>query len=237
MNATNAGHLLVIEDDPNIERVLRLYLEQEGFDVQSVPTGQQGLKALEDRRPDLILLDLMLPDADGWDICREIRHQHNIPIIMVTARDAMGDKLTGLELGADDYITKPFEPQEVVARIKAVLRRSQHTVQGPLRQFNGLTIDFNTRRVTRDDEDIHLTAKEFELLWLLANNPGRVFTRDQLLDRIWGYEFYGNIRTVDVHIRHLREKLEPNPNKPQYIVTLWGVGYKFEPGEEEKTDT
>jgi len=220
--------VLIIEDDANIQKILSLYLEGEGFEVRTASSGQEGLQCLHDYQPDLVLLDIMLPDIDGWEICRRIRQEEEIPVIMVTALDSTRDKVTGLELGSDDYITKPFEPREVLARVRAVLRRSTHLARGSTLEYEGLTIDREARRVRVDGRDVHLTAKEFDLLWMLAYHPGQVFTRDQLLDRVWGYEFYGNIRTVDVHIRHLREKLEPDPDNPAYIRTVWGVGYKFQ---------
>ncbi len=220
--------ILVIEDDPNITKILSLYLEREGFSVMTTDNGEEGLRLLEEDEPDLVILDIMLPGIDGWEVCRRIRKEHAIPVIMLTALDSTHDKVTGLELGGDDYITKPFDPQEMIARVRAVVRRSADSIRGPRLSFSDFAVDRDQRRVTRDGEDVHLTAKEFDLLWLLSNHPGQVFTRDQLLDRIWGYEFYGNIRTVDVHIRHLREKLEPDPDHPRYILTVWGVGYKFE---------
>ncbi|MFO7942037.1 MAG: response regulator transcription factor [Bacillota bacterium] len=225
--------ILIIEDDGNIRKLLALYLEREGFKVLTAASGEEGLALFSSEAPDLVILDIMLPDIDGWEICRRIREKYTCPVIMLTALDSTRDKVAGLEIGSDDYITKPFEPREMVARVRAVLRRSSGTVRGPILRFPELTIDQNAHRVISGGEEVHLTAKEFDLLWLLANHPGQVFTRDQLLDRIWGYEFYGNIRTVDVHIRHLREKLEPDPDHPQYIKTVWGVGYKFEEFDRE----
>ncbi len=225
--------ILIIEDDGNIRKLLALYLEREGFKVLTAASGEEGLALFSSEAPDLVILDIMLPDIDGWEICRRIREKYTCPVIMLTALDSTRDKVAGLEIGSDDYITKPFEPREMVARVRAVLRRSSGTVRGPILRFPELTIDQNAHRVISSGEEVHLTAKEFDLLWLLANHPGQVFTRDQLLDRIWGYEFYGNIRTVDVHIRHLREKLEPDPDHPRYIKTVWGVGYKFEEFDRE----
>ncbi|MFP4200900.1 MAG: winged helix-turn-helix domain-containing protein [Bacillota bacterium] len=224
----NTTKILIIEDDGNIRKLLALYLKREGFKVLTASSGQEGLDLFFSEAPDLVILDIMLPDIDGWEICRRIRHKDTCPVIMLTALDSTRDKVAGLELGSDDYITKPFEPREMIARVRAVLRRSSDTVRGPILKFPDLTIDQKAHRVIRCGEEIHLTAREFDLLWLLANHPGQVFTRDQLLDRVWGYEFYGNIRTVDVHIRHLREKMEPDPDHPRYIKTVWGVGYKFE---------
>ncbi len=229
----SSTRILIVEDDPNIRKILSLYLEREGFHLSMAPDGETGLRKVEAERPDLVILDLMLPDIDGREVCQRIREKHSVPVIMLTALDSTRDKIRGLELGSDDYITKPFDPGEVIARVRAVLRRSTGAARGPKLEFPDFSIDSDSRRVLRDGQDVHLTAKEFDLLWLLANHPGQVFTRDQLLDRVWGYEFYGNIRTVDVHIRHIREKIEPDPDDPGYVLTVWGVGYKFEDGVGE----
>ncbi|MFO8059408.1 MAG: response regulator transcription factor [Bacillota bacterium] len=222
--------ILVIEDDRSIQELLRLYLERDGFAVKLASDGDEGLDSVYETPPALVILDIMLPGIDGWEVCRRIRDKHDMPIIMLTARDAVSDRINGLELGADDYVTKPFDPRELVARVRAVLRRSRGQVETHL-EFGDFSINYDRRRVVRNGSEVYLTAKEFDLLWLLANHPGRVFTRDQLLDQVWGYEFYGNVRTVDVHIRHLRQKIEPDSGNPQYIVTVWGVGYKFEAPE------
>ncbi len=225
--------ILVIEDDSSIQKLLRLYLSREGFEVQICSDGESGLQAFRTDSPDLVVLDLILPGTDGQDVCHQMREESSVPIIMLTARDALDDRVQGLTLGADDYVTKPFEPRELVARIRAVLRRSAEEEGDDILQYGQLHIDSHRRTVHWGDRSLELTAKEFDLLWLLASNPAQVFTRDQLLDRVWGYEFFGNVRTVDVHIRHLRKKIEPDPSDPQYIVTVWGVGYKFEPAEDE----
>jgi len=222
----------VIEDDRSIQELIRLYLERDGFEIRLASDGNEGLESVYESPPALVILDIMLPGIDGWEVCRRIRDAHSIPIIMLTARDAVSDRINGLELGADDYVTKPFDPRELVARVRAVLRRSQGETETHL-EFSNFSMNYEQRRVIREGSDVYLTAKEFDLLWLLANHPGRVFTRDQLLDQVWGYEFYGNVRTVDVHIRHLREKIEPDSGNPRYILTVWGVGYKFEPPEAD----
>ncbi len=224
--------ILVIEDDRSIQELIRLYLERDGFEIRLASDGNEGLESVYESPPALVILDIMLPGIDGWEVCRRIRDAHSIPIIMLTARDAVSDRINGLELGADDYVTKPFDPRELVARVRAVLRRSQGETETHL-EFYDFSMNYEQRRVIREGSDVYLTAKEFDLLWLLANHPGRVFTRDQLLDQVWGYEFYGNVRTVDVHIRHLREKIEPDSGNPRYILTVWGVGYKFEPPEAD----
>ncbi len=231
---TESGdHVLVIEDDRSIQELIRLYLEKENFEVKLASDGNEGLESVYESPPALVILDLMLPRIDGWEVCRRIRDAHAIPIIMLTARDAVSDRINGLELGADDYVTKPFDPRELVARVRAVLRRSQTPAETHL-EFNDFSMNYDQRRVIQGGSEAYLTAKEFDLLWLLANHPGRVFTRDQLLNQVWGYEFYGNVRTVDVHIRHLREKIEPDPGNPRYILTVWGVGYKFEQPEADE---
>ncbi len=231
--AESGDHILVIEDDRSIQELIRLYLEKEDFDVKLASDGNEGLESVYEDPPALVILDLMLPRVDGWEVCRRLRDTHAIPIIMLTARDAISDRINGLELGADDYVTKPFDPGELVARVRAVLRRSQTPAETHL-EFNDFSMNYDQRRAIQGDNEVYLTAKEFDLLWLLANHPGRVFTRDQLLNQVWGYEFYGNVRTVDVHIRHLREKIEPDPGNPRYILTVWGVGYKFEQQEADE---
>lgn len=224
--------ILVVDDEATIVEVVRLYLEREGFRVIEAQDGPGALSAIERYHPDLIVLDLMLPGLGGLDITRRLRAQGDLPIIMLTARGAEADRVRGLELGADDYVTKPFSPHELVARVKAVLRRSTGagTVAAGERPVTvgDLLIDPRTRSVERDGQPIILTAKEFDLLWFLARHPRQVFTRTQLLDQVWGYEYYGDASTVTVHVRRLREKLEQDPAQPQHILTVWGVGYKFE---------
>jgi DNA-binding response OmpR family regulator len=222
--------ILVVDDEANIVELVRLYLQQEGFRVMAASDGVAALEVLGKERPDLLVLDIMLPEIDGWEVCRRVRAFSQVPIIMLTARDAEVDRIVGLEIGADDYLVKPFSPRELVARVKAVLRRSQ--AEQPAEavkqlKVDDLTIDPARRKVTRGSDEITLTTKEFDLLYLLAVNRGIVFTRERLLERVWGYNYAGDTRTVDVHLRHLREKLEKDPAQPAYLLTVWGVGYKF----------
>jgi DNA-binding response OmpR family regulator len=224
--------ILVVDDETTIVEVVKLYLEREGFRVIEALDGPSALAEVERQRPDLVVLDLMLPGLGGLDITRRLRAQGDLPIIVLTARGAEADRVLGLELGADDYVAKPFSPQELVARVKAVLRRSTGTGsvaagERPL-AAGDLVIDPRTRAVERNGEPLILTAKEFDLLWFLARHPRQVFTRTQLLDQVWGYEYYGDASTVTVHVRRLREKLEKDPSQPQHILTVWGVGYKYE---------
>ena len=236
--------ILVVDDEATIREVVRRYLEREGFRVIEAQHGYDALATIETQRPDLIVLDIMLPGIDGFSIARSLRNSDeyaplringDIPIVMLTARKDELDRLTGFELGADDYVMKPFSPRELVARIKAVLRRSgavasntSGSAENPI-VFADLSIDPRTRLVSVQDKPITLTAKEFELLWFLVRYPRQVFSRTQLLDQVWGYEFYGDESTVTVHVRRLREKIEPDPSQPTYIQTVWGVGYKFDP--------
>jgi len=227
--------VLVVDDEPNIREVVDLYLRRDGFEVEVAADGEAALAAIERKIPDLIVLDLMMPVVDGIQVTRALRQGDiNIPIIMLTAKGEESDRIHGLELGADDYVTKPFSPKELVARVKAVLRRASATpLVDPQAQpltREGLTVNPTTRQVwVSHNEEVILTAKEFDLLWFLMNHPGQVFSRDQLLDNVWGYDFFGDASTVTVHVRRLREKIEQNPNKPQFILTVWGVGYKFAP--------
>jgi DNA-binding response OmpR family regulator len=224
--------ILVVDDETTIVEVVRLYLEREGFRVVEALDGPSAVVAIERQRPDLVVLDLMLPGLGGLDITRRLRAQGDLPIIVLTARGAEADRVLGLELGADDYIAKPFSPTELVARVKAVLRRSTGAGsvaagERPI-MIGDLTIDPRTRSVERNGEVLVLTAKEFDLLWFLARHPRQVFTRTQLLDQVWGYEYYGDASTVTVHVRRLREKLETDPSQPEHILTVWGIGYRFE---------
>jgi two-component system response regulator ResD len=222
--------ILVVDDEANIVELVRLYLKQEGFRVIEAADGAAALELLGREKPDLLVLDIMLPEVDGWEVCRRVRAFSQVPIIMLTARDAEVDRIVGLEIGADDYLVKPFSPRELVARVKAVLRRSQspQPEETPkLLKVGDLNIDPARRKVTRGKSEINLTTKEFDLLHLLAVNRGIVFTRERLLERVWGYDYAGDTRTVDVHLRHLREKLEKDPAQPVYLLTVWGVGYKF----------
>jgi DNA-binding response OmpR family regulator len=224
--------ILVVEDEPSIAEVVGLYLRRAGFQVLSASDGQKAIDILEVQDPDLVILDLMLPKVDGLTITRWLRDRGDTPIIMLTARRDEADRIAGLEMGADDYVIKPFSPQELVSRVRAVLRRTQTTSQDQKEEpltFNDLEINSQTRLVIVRDEEIILTAKEFDMLWYLARHPRQVFTRDQLLERIWGLSDYIDPSTVTVHIRRLREKIEADPSNPSHILTVWGVGYKFEP--------
>jgi len=224
--------VLVVDDEPQILDVVSKYLTREGFQIVTARDGDAALTAYHANKPDLVVLDLMLPKVDGLEVFRRLRSASAVPVIMLTAKGEETDRIVGLELGADDYITKPFSPRELVARVKAVLRRAtigtmletgeRTLVRGDLR------IDPRERSVTVANRRVELTSKEFDLLWFLASHPGQVFTRTQLLDHVWGYEFYGDSSTVTVHIRRLREKIETDPANPRYLSTVWGVGYKFE---------
>ncbi len=223
--------ILIIDDDNNICELLRLYLEKDGFTTGVCTDGLEAINAFNAMNPDLILLDIMLPGMDGWQICREIRKNSQTPIIMLTAKGETFDKVLGLELGADDYITKPFETKEVIARIKAVLRRSAgsntSTDEKKDVSYDKLYINITNYELKVDGNVIDTPPKELELIFHLASNPNRVYTRDQLLDEVWGFEYYGDSRTVDVHVKRLREKLEGVSEKWE-LKTVWGVGYKFE---------
>jgi DNA-binding response OmpR family regulator len=225
--------ILVVDDENSIRDVLTRYLEREGYRVEVAADGPAALQATAQISPDLIVLDLMLPGLDGLEVCHQLRAQSAIPIIMLTARDEEADKVRGFTTGADDYITKPFSPAELVLRVKAVLRRVEAAIipsgaQGDLLRFGSLAIAPAYRRVEVAGHGIDLSAREFDLLVFLASHPGQVFTRNQLLQQVWDYDYYGDSSTVTVHISRLREKLEPDPTHPAYIKTVWGVGYKFE---------
>jgi DNA-binding response OmpR family regulator len=221
--------ILVVDDDKNISELLRLYLEKEGFSVVAAFNGPEAVKKFEDSAPDLVLLDIMLPGLDGWQVCREIRKKSDKPVIMITAKGETFDKVLGLELGADDYIVKPFDTKEVVARIKAVLRRYSTLNEKKTEEvkYDNLLVNLTNYELRINGALVEAPPKELELLYHLASNPNRVFTRDQLLDEVWGFEYYGDSRTVDVHVKRLREKLEGNSDKWS-LKTVWGVGYKFE---------
>jgi DNA-binding response OmpR family regulator len=225
-----AGTILVVDDEPSIVEVVSLYLRREGFDVLTAGDGDTALSAAREHLPDLIVLDIMLPKRSGLEITRLLRLEREVPIILLTARSDEADRIVGLELGADDYVVKPFSPREVVARVKAVLRRSMRddadVVDRPL-TLGAVTIVPSERVVKIDGVAVDLTAKEFDLLYFLASHPRQVFTRDQLLDRVWGTEYIADESTVTVHVRRLREKIERDPSKPEHVVTVWGVGYKF----------
>ena len=228
----NNASILVVEDEPSIREVVALYLQRAGYLVNCVADGAAALEALAKDTPDLVVLDLMLPEVDGFVITRFLRQRGDTPIIMLTARRAETDRIAGLEMGADDYVVKPFSPQELVSRVRAVLRRTQgqpSVKQSDLLEFEDLSIDPGTRLVKVRGQDVQLTAKEFDLLWFLASNKRHVFNRDQLLDRVWGMAEYVDPSTVTVHVRRLREKIEIDPSEPRHIITVWGVGYRFEP--------
>lgn len=219
---------LVVEDDANIAELLRLYLGRDGFEVMIVTDGARAENSFDLFTPDLVLLDIMLPGKDGWQICRDLRKKSAVPIIMLTAKGETADKVSGLEMGADDYVTKPFEVKELLARIHAVMRRSDS--EGPIEKklsFDKLTINLDSYELIVDGKKIDTPPKEMELLYHLASSPNRVFTRNQLLDEVWGFDYFGDSRTVDVHIKRLREKLEGVSDKWS-LKTVWGVGYKFE---------
>ena len=222
--------ILLVDDDPNIRQLVNLYLTKEGFEVTMADRGDTALSAFRADAPDLILLDLMLPGMDGWQVCREVRKTSNVPIIMLTAKDETFDKVLGLELGADDYIVKPFDMKELVARIKAVLRRFQQPDSQDDKElsFPGLTVNLSQYAVSYMGKPLEMPPKELELLHFLASHPNRVFTREQLLEQVWGYDYYGDSRTVDVHVKRLREKLTDGESMGWQIKTVWGVGYKFE---------
>lgn len=226
----NKTKILVVDDDANISELIALYLQKEGYDTKEVYTGKKAVELYQTYQPNLVLLDVMLPEMDGYDVCKEIRKTSKTPIIMLTAKCDVFDKVLGLELGADDYISKPFDPKELIARVKAVLRRSvaaEEIVETKSRiVIEDLIVDKDNYSVTYQGELVELPPKELEVLYFLASHPKQVFTREQLLDKIWGYDFVGDIRTVDVHIKRLRDKFEGDHSWS--IKTVWGVGYKFE---------
>ena len=217
--------IMVVDDDANICELLRLYLEKEGFDPVIAPNGVKALELFDSEKPDLILLDVMMPQLDGWQVCREIRKKSQCPIIMLTAKGEVFDKVLGLELGADDYVVKPFEAKEVIARVKAVLRRSgvQNQKKAKEVSYDGLYINMENYELRVRGKQIDTPPKEMELIYHLASNPNRVYTRDQLLDEVWGFEYYGDSRTVDVHVKRLREKLD-GVSDQWTLKTVWGVG-------------
>ena len=223
------GKILIVDDDTNICELLRLYIEKEGFEVELAHNGVEALEKFEKSAPTLVMLDVMMPELDGWQVCREIRKKSQCPIIMLTAKGEVFDKVLGLELGADDYVVKPFETKEVVARIRAVLRRSGMADGGQVKEvrYDKLSINLTNYELKVDGKQVDTPPKELELIYHLASNPNRVLTRNQLLDEVWGFDYYGDSRTVDVHIKRLREKLEGVSDKWS-LKTVWGVGYKFE---------
>ena len=240
MEYQTGDEILIVDDEASVTEVVSLYLQREGFKVRQARDGRQALAALEERHPALVVLDLMLPHVDGLEIMRRLRADPDgdVPVIMLTARSQETDRIYGLEMGADDYVTKPFSPAELVARVKAVLRRARGASEqnGEALQeisYNGLSIDPRTRIVKVHGEGIELTATEFNLLHFMARHPRQVFSRQQLLENVWGFSEYVDPSTVTVHIRRLREKIEEEPGTPQWLVTVWGVGYKFDPVADE----
>jgi len=227
----------VVDDEPHIVELVRYNLTREGYEVITAGDGEAALARARADRPELIILDIMLPGSDGLEVCGQLRRETGVPIIMLTAKSGELERVVGLEIGADDYVTKPFSPRELIARVRAVLRRRVREVVSanaePV-QIGSLRLDPLTREVTLETRRIDLTAREFELLRLLMRHPNRVFTRDFLLEHIWGYDFYGSTRTVDMHVSRLREKIEDDPSKPTYIVTVRGVGYKLRPADENR---
>ncbi len=225
--------ILVVDDEVHIIELVELYLSKEGYQVVKATDGDEAVEKFADEKPDLLVLDIMLPGRDGLDVLRQVRKTSQVPVIMLTARESEVDKVVGLELGADDYLTKPFSPRELVARVKAVLRRSKPTAAeaADVVERDGLAIDTQRRQVQVEGRgEVELTAKEFDLLLVLASNPGIVLTRERLMEKVWGYEYIGDTRTVDVYIRHLREKLADNAESPRFIQTVRGVGYRFKAG-------
>ena len=250
-----AETILVVDDEAHIRELICLYLKQAGFETVEADNGRAALELARAHDPGLIILDLMLPERDGWEVCREVRSWGDTPIIMLTAKDAETEKLLGFALGADDYVTKPFQPRELVARVRAVLRRRRPVFtaaegardgSGPAElpaRYPGPILDFGTFRINRLSRELEVRgrlvacpAKEFDLLWLLASHPDQVFAREDLLARVWGEQYFGDLRTVDVHIRRLRQKIELQPDKPRFLVTVWGIGYKFKPASADVED-
>lgn len=220
--------ILIVDDDKNICELLRIYIEKEGFDTFIAHDGKTALEIFSNESISLVILDIMLPEIDGWQVCRKIREKSTCPIIMLTAKGEVFDKILGLELGADDYVVKPFESKEIVARIKAILRRTEIEEKGPeILTYDDLTINTEKYELKLNNKKIYLSPKEMELISFLASNPNKVFTRNQILDKIWGFDYYGDTRTVDVHVKRLRSKLNSNSTK-WALKTIWGVGYEFE---------
>jgi two-component system, OmpR family, alkaline phosphatase synthesis response regulator PhoP len=227
--------ILVVDDEEHIQELIKFNLEKNSYKVITADNGKDAFEIAKEQQPDLVLLDLMIPGMDGLEVCKAIRREaaiSSMPIIMITARGEELDKILGLELGADDYITKPFSVRELLARVKAILRRTTVKYEENNYKFGDITIDFRKHEIKKDGEKIELTLKEFELLEILIKNKGRVMTRDFLLDKIWGYEYVGETRTVDVHVRHLRQKIESDDKNPMYIQTIRGIGYKFNHGDD-----
>jgi DNA-binding response OmpR family regulator len=228
-DATASATVLVVDDEPIVREVVATYLRREGYRTLEAADGRAAQALLARQAPALVVLDLMLPGIGGLELCRWIRARSEVPVIMLTARGDEADRIVGLDLGADDYVTKPFSPRELVARVRSVLRRAPGASAPRRIEAGELTIDAGTREVTRAGRPVRLTAKEFDLLWFLAGNPRLVFSRDQLMDRVWGYEAAFDTGTVTVHVRRLREKIEAEPSRPRHVQTVWGVGYRFVP--------
>jgi DNA-binding response OmpR family regulator len=226
MNNYGSLKILIVDDEKQIVEIVKAYLEREGYKTIVAYDGKSALTLAKTEHPELIILDLMLPEVSGWDVCRTLRTESDIPIIMLTARDDTTDKIVGLELGADDYLSKPFDPKELVSRVRAVLRRYSRKPKRNLIYLGNLSIDLEKRQVCRGEAQIQLTALEFDLLKVMAENPGRVFSRMQLLDKVQDEAYEGYERTIDSHIKNLRKKIEPDPEHPKYILTIYGVGYK-----------
>lgn len=231
------GQVLVVDDEPGIQRLISMYLEREGFQTTTARTGAEAIQMVIASPPSLVVLDIMLPDIDGWEVCREIRRTSDVPIIMLTAREGDEDKIVGLEIGADDYVTKPFVPRELVARVKAILRRARPipaVTNSEVLDYGSLVIDMAKREVRLDQEVISLRAKEYDLLVELSRRPGVVFSREKLLQDVWGYDFFGDSGTIDVHVRRLRAKLNDDSSNPRFIETVWGVGYRLKEQNKAK---
>lgn len=228
------GKVLIVDDDQNVLELIKLYGEREGFEIIGVNDGGLALAAFDRENPDVVILDIMLPGMNGLTLCQNLRSIRMVPIIMLTAKGEEADRVLGLEMGADDYVSKPFSPRELVARIKAVQRRAQpvELIKNRKLKYPGLEIEADIRRVVVEEKAIELTPREFDLLYYLAQNPRRVFSRENLLAAVWGYDYFGDQRTVDVHIRRLREKLQVLPH--EYLTTVWGVGYQFTPPSKEE---
>jgi two-component system, OmpR family, response regulator ResD len=222
--------VLVVDDEPIVRDVVVRYLKRDGYEIREAATGDEARQILEVETPELVVLDVMLPGTDGLELCRWIRSRSELPVIMLTARGEETDRIVGLELGADDYVTKPFSPRELTVRVRNVLRRSRAIPEATERvSFGPFEIDSASREVHRDRQPLKLTVREFDLLWFLVSHPRRVFSRDQLMDRVWGYRTALDTGTVTVHIRRLREKIEEDPSRPRHLATVWGVGYRFTP--------
>ncbi|XEQ93939.1 Transcriptional regulatory protein WalR [Sporomusa carbonis] len=226
---------VIVDDDEKLTKLLQTYFEKEGFITGVAHEGFEAMKLIREKKPDIIILDLMLPGIDGWEICRRVRRETDIPILMLTARDEETDRLIGLEMGADDYVTKPFSPREVVARAKVILRRSKKSaaVKAEAIKIGNLSINYERHEIRKDGELVDVTPTEFKIVELLTTNPGRVYSRLHIVEFIQDYAFDGYERTIDAHIKNLRRKLEDNPKEPQYIITVYGVGYKFAGGDRD----